>query len=170
MGIEAQESAYGGNKRTVDADCPQYDEHLYTTKSKAMDGKFDFHIRKERLSYTAVYCQGGYWSRSDLGRENLRSETPVDPEPVPLHRRDAGKTGMRRAIARQLRIVISNLDYLRKADKASFDTATSDLPAAARAAVAALTADPDGLEKSLEPMLKPNASSTVPAKETAVTR
>src|SRR5712664_2318792 len=81
--IEADSMAYGSGNKIKEDDCPQFDDFLYRTRSSP-NGEFTFIVDASRLSYTAVYCQGGYWPRADRGRDNSRDGTRVEPDPVPL--------------------------------------------------------------------------------------
>jgi len=65
-------------------ECPVYDNTLDDEQSQPRTGAFAFHIASNNSSYLAVYCQEGYFSRTETVNSNLADGTRVQPDPVKL--------------------------------------------------------------------------------------
>jgi hypothetical protein len=126
--IQADVVAYGSDKKSREDDCPEFEDYLYRTHSAAGSGEFTLMIEKSRPSYTAVYCQGGYWPRADRGRDNSRDGTRMEPDPVPLSptQQSLERRGIDRVDAAYLevgRVLYSaeaNLSYFSHADEGAY--------------------------------------------------
>jgi hypothetical protein len=146
-GILARAYAYSSQYLETADDCPVYKDALDEEKSRIPAGSFAFHIPASESSYLAVYCQQGYFSRTETVNSNLADGTRVQPDPVKLiplgTRLPAGvklSSVIFKAMASDLEELRRNFRYYKKASPTSFSDALKlRLSPADRGMVDALT-------------------------------
>lgn len=132
-GILAKAHAYGSEKVESREDCPVYEDPLDHQSSDSKTGAFTFNIPKDKSGYLAVYCQPGYFSRTETTNDNSRDGSRVQPDPIklfPLMSKLPAPVTLAEAafvaIATDLDGMTSNFNYYEKASPKAFASAVEE--------------------------------------------
>jgi hypothetical protein len=158
-GILAKAYAYGSQHIETSNECPVYDDTLDDQQSQPSTGAFAFHIPAVKGSYLSVYCQEGYFSRTETVNSNLADGSRVQPDPIkliPLKAKLPAHVTLNSvifmAMVSDLNELRSNFRYYKEASPAAFsDALTSRLAPADRDMVETLTKRSEPFQPAIGP-------------------